>query len=198
VPTTKTNGVPSTFTGTAQASAGLYANSITSITYSVNGGAVTGAATWTVSNGVYSWTFTVVLPASPAYASIVVTATDAYANTNTATTSVPQVPIGQTFTFPSTPVQSTLGIYPDIAVTVMNNAPTAYTVVVFAVVYSGVAGASPSVLISPATVTVAAGATGTAYPLLTPLAHGTYQVQVFVYSTAGVPWSPTSTISVTV
>jgi len=194
VPTTKTNGVPSTFSGTASASAGLYSNSIVSVTYSVNNGAITGTATGTTTSGVFSWTFTVVLPAGNDV--IAITATDFYGNVATSTVQVPVIPVGSTFTIAPTPAPTTLGGFTVIGATITNNYYTTLTVFLFAVWYN--AGGA-QVLISPGgPTTLAAGATGPVDAGYIGLAHGTYSVQIWVESTTGIVYSATSTITVTV
>jgi len=68
------------------------------------------------------------------------------------------------------------------------------TAVVYAVVHNS---AGQTVSYSTATLQLAAGATGIAYPVLFGLPSGTYSVTVFVTSTSGVAISTSQTVSVT-
>jgi hypothetical protein len=115
---------------------------------------------------------------------------------NSGTNTTTPVEPGLTFTFPFAPVPTTaFSVGTVINVTVTNNYASQLTAVVFAAVYNA---AGQTALITSGALTLASGATGSAYPVLTGLAHGTYTVAVFVLSMSDASLSPTYTISIIV
>jgi hypothetical protein len=192
-PTTITAGVPSTFSGVVNATKGIQGDQITSISYSVNGGA---ASTVTIGAANAAWTFSVLLTASAN--SITITATDAQtpANTNTVVLSVPAIPAALTFTNSTALKQvNFVGGPAAVNATFTNNAASTLTVIMVA----NVLNAQGAVILeSTATVTAAAGTTVSGYPVIQGIPHGTYTVSVTVYSTGYVTLSPTKTLTVTV
>jgi hypothetical protein len=86
------------------------------------------------------------------------------------------------------------GTFKAISVSYVNNSNQTQTAVVYAVVHNA---QGQTVSISTATITPAAKATTTAFPVLFGLPSGTYSVTLFVTSTSGLAISTTSTVSVT-
>ena len=82
-----------------------------------------------------------------------------------------------------------------INATYTNNAASSLTVIVVANVLNS---QGAIILESTGTMQVAAGATGSTYPIIQGVASGTYTVQVTVYSLQYVTLSPTTSITVTV
>jgi len=88
-----------------------------------------------------------------------------------------------------------LGSYTGISVSATNLWSTSQNLVVFAVWKNG---AGQTVAVSTGGLTLAAGATGTAFaPLAGGLPSGSYSVSVFVITTGNNPVSSTSSIAVT-
>jgi len=208
-PTTVTAGVPSVFGGVVNASTGICTNAatvtcntISSIKYSINGGANT---TISIGSANAAWTFSVLLSATGAN-SVVICAIDsqtspAQGNQVCQSLSVPVVPAALTFTSAGTglPAQYQFpnGGPQSVATTFTNNGATSITIIVVANIFTS-PGGLPETPSPTATATVAAGASTTTYNLLNGLPHGTYTVTVNVYSTQYVSLSPTYTITVTV
>ncbi|MDG6904779.1 MAG: hypothetical protein JRN20_03220 [Nitrososphaerota archaeon] len=190
-PSTLTTGVPSTISGTANASTGLASNQITTITYSVNGGSAVSVGFTPAANVAFS--FTVLLTKASA---INITVTDSHSNTNFYIVNVPPIPATQSFTYPAAPVQTTLSSYKAIAVNVSNAQPTKLTAVVF-VSLTNSAGQTAGIFTSTVN-SLAPGTSTIAYVVLNGLASGTYTATIFVLSTSGVPLSQTTTVSVTI
>jgi hypothetical protein len=190
-PTTWTSGIPSTISGTANASQGIANNKITSITYSVNGGTAQPVAFTSAANVAFS--FSVLLTGN---SNVNVTVKDTAGNANWYVVQVPPLPTSKTFTL-STPLTQVnfVGGPAAVQASFTNNGATSLTVIIVA----NVLNAQGSVILeSTATVTIAAGATGIGYPVIQGIAHGTYTVQVTVYTTAYVTLSSTSSVTVTV
>jgi hypothetical protein len=190
-PTSIVTGVPSTFSGIVNATKGALGATITSIIYSVNGGA---PSTVTIGAANAAWTFSVLLTAKAN--SVNITALDSRSKVNTVLLSVPAIPAAQTFTN-STDLKQVSFVGGPVAVnaTFTNNAASTLTVIIVA----NVLNAQGAVILeSTATVTATAGQTVSGYPVIQGIAHGTYTVSVTVYSTAYVTLSPTTTVSVTV
>ena len=124
--------------------------------------------------------------------SVKISASDLAGNTaSTTQTLVIKVPPGSTFTLTSAP--GMISKYHVANVNVTSHDTTTDTVVVFAVVTNNL---GQTVQISTSTVTVAAGATVSAYPVIN-VPSGTYTVTLFVWSTSGESLSQTGTMTVT-
>ncbi|MGD0510580.1 MAG: hypothetical protein ABSA33_01950 [Candidatus Micrarchaeaceae archaeon] len=194
-PTTVVAGVPTVFSGTVNATKGIFGDTISNIQYSVNWVAGATPTTVTINAANAAWTFSVLL-SSTASSSVNITAKDSSGNVVTQLFSVPPIPPAKTFTNSTDLKQvSFVGGPAAVNATFTNNSPTSLTVIIVA----NVLNAQGAVILeSTATVTVAGGATGVGYPVIQGIAHGTYTVSVTVYSTAYVTLSPTTTLSVTV
>jgi len=92
-----------------------------------------------------------------------------------------------------TPSQTTLGSNVAVQITYTNNSNGPVTAIVYAVVHNSL---GQTVAYSTATLPLASGASGTAYPIIFGLPSGSYSVTLFVTSTTGVALSTTSTVSV--
>jgi hypothetical protein len=194
-PTTLTPGIGSSFSGIANASLGISGNTVSAVKYSVNGGAQQSAALTTPGQAGTAYSFTVLLSGT---SSVNVTVYDSQtpANAFSVIVSVPPIPAAQTFTL-STPLKQVNFVGGPVAVnaTFTNNAASSLTVIIVA----NVLNAQGAVILeSTATVTAAAGATVSGYPVIQGIPHGTYTVSVTVYSTGYVTLSPTKTLTVTV
>jgi hypothetical protein len=93
------------------------------------------------------------------------------------------------------PVYAGLGAYQSIEISYVNGADFTMTGIVFMVVHNYL---GQTVEISTATLTLAADANGTAYPISFGLAAGQYSATLFATSTGGVAISYTTTASFTV
>jgi len=89
--------------------------------------------------------------------------------------------------------QVTLGSNQAVSVSYTNTSNSPVTAIVYAVVHNSI---GQTVLYSTATLPLAAGATGTGYPIIFGLPSGTYSVTVFATTTNGQAISTTSTVSV--
>jgi len=98
-----------------------------------------------------------------------------------------------TFTFPSTPAYEKLSTFNGVNVTVTNTQSSAVTAIIFAVFHNS---AGQTLQVATGSVAVAADTTQSAF-VPTTLASGTYSVNVFVWSTAGVSLSSSEQITVT-
>jgi hypothetical protein len=114
----------------------------------------------------------------------------------TATITVTQITNNTSvFTFPSSATSCTLGSYNAVCVQATNSQAAAVTGVVFAVVHNS---QGQTIQVGTATINVAAGASTTAYVVLS-VPSGTYSVNVFVWSTSGASISAEqSSVSITV
>ncbi|MGH2639186.1 MAG: hypothetical protein ACRDF4_07915, partial [Rhabdochlamydiaceae bacterium] len=189
--------IPSSISGTTNASVGVANNKIATITYSVNGGTPQGVAFSSAANVAFS--FSVLLTGT---SNINVTATDSAGNAAWVIVSVPPLAPGQTFTAPTGSAnQPKQYQFPNsgpqaVNSTFTNNGASSIQIIVIANIFT-----SSGIPITPsptATATVAAGATVSTFELLNGLAHGTYTVTVNVYTTSYVSLSPTYTVTVTV
>lgn len=189
-PTTITTGVPSTISGTANASLGIANNKITSLTYTVNTGSSVSIGFTPAANVAFS--FSVLLTK----ASIInITATDSSGNANFVIVQVPPIAPSHTFNASAvTAIQFTNGPKA-VNATYTNNGASSLTVIVVANVLNS---QGAIILESTGTITVAAGATVSAFPIIQGIPAGTYSVQVTVYSLQYVTLSQTTSISVTV
>jgi len=98
------------------------------------------------------------------------------------------------FTYPSTPKYYFLGnTYHTINVTITNSLSSSTTAIVFAVVHNS---AGQTIEVTTSSAVVAAGATVSAYPVLS-LASGTYSVTIFVWASNGASLSQSETVSIT-
>jgi hypothetical protein len=93
------------------------------------------------------------------------------------------------------PTQTQIGSNKAVQTVFTNNSNAPQTAIVFAVVHNAL---GQTVLYTTATLSLASGASGTAYDVLFGLAPGTYSVSIFASSTSGTAISATSTVSVTV
>lgn len=190
-PATLTTGIPSTITGTANASRGIANNKITSITYSINGGAAQGVSFTSAANVAFS--FSILLSGN---SNVNVTVADSAGDSIWQVVQVPPIPAAKTFTNSTDLKEVTFTGGPDaVQASYTNNGATSLTVIIVANVLNA---QGAIILESTATVTIAAGATGTGYPVIQGIAHGTYTVQVTVYSTSYVALSPTTSLTATV
>jgi len=196
VPTTITAGVPVTFSGTVNATKGIQGDTITQIQYTVNWKAGATPTSVGIGSANAAWSFSVLLSATGSSA-VNITAVDSQGTPNVFTVvfQVPPIPAALTFTNSTNLKQvSFTGGPAAVNATFTNNAASSLTVIIVANVISGGA----VILESTATVTAAAGATVSGYPVIQGIAHGTYTVQVTVYSTSYVTLSPTKSLTVTV
>jgi hypothetical protein len=97
------------------------------------------------------------------------------------------------FSFPSPASYFLLTPYHTVQVPVTNTQAASVTAIVFAVVHNA---AGQTVQVGTGTVSVAAGATQTAYVVVNQ-PSGTYTVNVFVWSTSGASLSQSQTVTVT-
>jgi len=126
---------------------------------------------------------------------IAVTATDYAGNTATNSTSVKVLVSFANSVIINSAAKGVLGSYTGISVSATNLWSTSQNLVVFAVWKNG---AGQTVAVSTGGLTLAAGATGTAFaPLAGGLSSGSYSVSVFVITTGNNPVSSTSSIAVT-
>lgn len=194
-PTTFTPGIVSTFTGVANASTGIANNQILKVMVSVNGGTAQPAVLGTAGVANTAWSFTTLLSGTSSL-NFTVYDNQVPANTYSAIVQVPPIPPSSSFTFVKAPAQVSLSSAYPVAInaTITNAQAQSITAVVVAVV-SNSAGQQG---IFTGTVTVAAGATASAFPVISGLASGTYTVNVFVLSTQGGSLSSSTTTTVTV
>lgn len=190
VPTAVTTGVAQQVIGWANVSTGVAPTTITSLKYSLNGATNVTLAAGQATN---QFTISALLATNN---NIVVYATDGNGVTTSASVQVPAVAVSQTFQNASAIQKITFTNGPSaINATYTNHGTTSLTVIVVANVLN-----SQGAIIqeSTGTITVASGATGSAYPIIQGIPSGTYTVQVTVYSLAYVTLSPTTSITVTV
>lgn len=173
---------------------------VTTFTYSLNGAAsVTVPITATNSSSAAFFSF--IAPLLNGANTVVISATDStgYVGTITETITVsvtPAVTLSNSIVIKGSPIKTTIGAYTGISANYTNDWTTSQHAIVFAVWKNS---ASQTVAVTTSGLTLAVGATGTAFaPLLAPLPSGTYTVNVFVVTTANTPVSATSTITVTV
>jgi hypothetical protein len=173
-----TTSVKATFNGTAVASANL---------------AITGTNTLGSNS-----TFQVSINNLPAGKWVVkLTASDLAGNANAGVsiTVTVSVPFAQSVVINSA-TYTTIGSFPGISVSATNIWSSSQNLVVFAVWKNG---AGQTVAVATGGLTLASGATGTAFaPLTNALPSGSYTVNVFVITTSNNPVSSTTTITVTV
>jgi len=93
------------------------------------------------------------------------------------------------------PVYASLGAYQSVEISYINDINATVIGIVFMVVHNYLGQTAD---ISTATLTLAAGANGTAYPIAFGLAAGQYSATLFATSTGGVAISFTSTAPFTV
>jgi hypothetical protein len=197
-PTTLISGIPSAISGTANASTGIANDKITSITYSVNGATPQAVAFTSAAN--VAFTFSVLLSGT---SNINVTVTDTAGNSAWTIVTVPPLPPAMTFTAPTgasnqpKQYQFPNGGPQAVNATFTNNGASSIQIIVIANVFTS-PGGLPETPSPTATATVAAGATVQTFELLNGLPHGTYTVQITVYTTTYVTLSPTYTVTVTV
>jgi hypothetical protein len=109
---------------------------------------------------------------------------------------VVKVPFAQSVTVSGTPSKTTIGGFTGVSATYTNNWNTAQNLIVFAVWKNS---AGQTVAVTTSGLTLAAGASGTAFaPLVSALPSGSYTVNVFVWTTSNQPVSSTTSISVSV
>jgi hypothetical protein len=173
-----TTSVTATFNGTAVASANLV---------------ITGTNTLGSNSS-----FQVAINNLPAGKWVVkLTASDLAGNSNTGVsiTVTVSVPFAQSVVINSA-TYTTIGSFPGISVSATNIWSSSQNLVVFAVWKNG---AGQTVAVATGGLTLASGATGTAFaPLTNALPSGSYTVNVFVITTSNNPVSSTTTITVTV
>ena len=104
-------------------------------------------------------------------------------------------PVGACWTEIDPPVYAALGPYQSVEISYVNGINATVTGIMFMVVHNYL---GQTVEISTATLTLAAGANGTAYPIAFGLAAGQYSATLFVTSTSGVAISEATTASFTV
>jgi len=106
------------------------------------------------------------------------------------------VPFATSVVVSGTPTKTTIGGFTGISATYTNNWSTSQSLVVFAVWKNS---AGQTVAVTTSGLTLAAGASGTAFaPLASPLASGSYTVNVFVWTTNNLSVSSTTPITTTV
>jgi len=200
VPTTVTTGIAQQITGWANVSIGVAPTTITSLKYSLNGAANVSLGAGSATN---QFTITTLLAKTN---TLTVYATDGNGVTTTASVSIPVVATSASFTFPSFPLQGTLGSFATVSVNVTNNQPTTINAVVIvsvtnAVAQNGFASGSTAGIFTTSAIgptAIAPGTTATLTIVVSGLAHGSYVGTVFVLSTSGVPLSPTTTLPMTI
>jgi len=173
-----TTSIKATFNGTAVAAANL----------AVTGTNTLGSnSTFNISiNNLPSGTWTLTLSATDLAGN---------ANAGVSITVTVQVPFAQSVVINSA-TYTTIGSFPGISVSATNIWSSSQNLVVFAVWKNG---AGQTVAVATGGLTLASGATGTAFaPLTNALPSGSYTVNVFVITTSNNPVSSTTTISVTV
>ena len=188
VPASVTTGVPQTITGWANVSAGIPPATITKLEYSLNGGSEVTLGSGLADN---QFSITILLSTSN---TINVTATDSNSVSTSAIVQIPPVALINSTSFVVTPYLTTLGQFKAINATLMNNTPSPITAIVFAVVSNS---AGQIVYIGTATTTLSSLGEAMTFPIITGLQSGTYSVNVFVWTSQGVPISTPVTISVT-
>jgi len=113
----------------------------------------------------------------------------------TVTVTVVPPPPGQTFVFPSAPVQVTGPTGPAVNATIKNNGTSSYTAYVYVVVHNS---AGTTVYIGIANFgSIAAGGSAT-LPIPVVLPKGTYSATVQAYTSAGITVSGPQTVAITV
>ncbi len=107
------------------------------------------------------------------------------------------LPLDGSFTLATTPVKTVVGTIVSLNTTWRNNLPFQQ---VTGIVWFEVENASTgqTVMIAATSLTLTPGSSSSAYLGLSTLAPGTYNVEVFVTTSQGVPISPTTTVTVTV
>jgi hypothetical protein len=173
-----TTSIKATFNGTAVATANLV----------VTGTNTLGSnSTFNVSiNNLPAGTWVLMLSASDLAGN---------ANAGVSITVTVQVPFAQSVVINSA-TYTTIGSFPGVSVSATNIWSSSQNLVVFAVWKNG---AGQTVAVTTGGLTLASGATGTAFaPLTNALPSGSYTVNVFVITTDNKPVSSTTTISVTV
>jgi hypothetical protein len=108
---------------------------------------------------------------------------------------VTSCPAGACWTEIGPPVYAALGPYQSVEISYVNSIDAAMIGIVFMVVHNYL---GQTVGISTATLTLAAGANGTAFPIAFGLAPGQYSATLFATSASGVAISETATASFTV
>jgi hypothetical protein len=117
------------------------------------------------------------------------------ANAGASITVTISVPFAQSVVI-NTATYTTIGSFPGISVSATNIWSSSQNLVVFAVWKNG---AGQTVAVATGGLTLASGATGTAFaPLTSALPSGSYTVNVFVITTSNAPVSTLTTITVTV
>ncbi|MDA4125346.1 MAG: hypothetical protein OK438_07890 [Thaumarchaeota archaeon] len=145
-----------------------------------------------------SSSFTVTIGGIPSGTSTVKVSASSYSGiTNTKSASVTIIVAFATSVVVSgSPSKTTIGGYTGISATYTNGWSSSQSLIMFAVWKNS---AGQTVAVSTGGLTLAAGASGSAFaPLLAPLPSGSYTVNVFVWTTNNLSVSSTSTITVTV
>jgi hypothetical protein len=171
---------------------------ILSFTYSLNGAAnVTTSITSTNSTGAKFFSFAVTMVSGSN--TVKVYATDSVGNVGMASltfSTLPPVTFATSLLVQGTPVKATIGGYTGISANYTNAWSASQNVIVFAVWKNAL---GQTVAVSTGGLTLASGATGTAFaPLQSALPSGPYTVNIFVVTTGNLPVSITTTVSVTV
>jgi len=173
------SSVKATYNGTAVASSGIN---------------VTGT-----NNPGHSVTYTVSVTGIPTgHWSVTLNAKDLAGNAATPVSVLVHVivPFATSVVVVGTPSKTTIGGFTGITATYTNNWNTAQNLVVFAVWKNS---AGQTVAVTTSGLTLAAGASGTAFaPLVSALPSGSYSVNIFVWTTNNQPVSATTSISVSV
>jgi len=171
------------------------------VTATYNGTAVasTGVAVTGTNNPGHSVTYTVSVTGIPTgHWSVTLNAKDLAGNSATAVSVLVHiiVPFATSVVVSGTPTKTTIGGFTGISATYTNNWNTAQNLVVFAVWKNS---AGQTVAVTTSGLTLAAGASGTAFaPLVSALPSGSYTVNVFVWTTNNQPVSSLTTITVSV
>ena len=135
------------------------------------------------------------LPTSTGHWGVTLNAKDLAGNAATAVTAVVKVTVAfaQSVVVQGTPTQTTIGGFNGVSATFTNEWSASQNVIVFAVWKNS---AGQTVAVSTSGLTLAAGATGTAFmPLAGSLPAGSYTVNIFVWTTSNNSVSTTTSIS---
>ncbi|MDG6901557.1 MAG: hypothetical protein JRM80_06305 [Nitrososphaerota archaeon] len=135
------------------------------------------------------------LPTSTGHWSVTLNANDYAGNAATAVTITVKVTVAfaQSVVLQGTASQTTIGGFPGISATFSNEWSSSQNLIVFAVWKNS---AGQTVAVSTSGLTLAAGATGTAFaPLAGSLPSGSYTVNIFVWTTSNQSVSSTTSIS---
>jgi len=173
----------------------------TAVTANYNGTAVasTAIAISGTNNPGHSVTYTVSVTGIPTgHWSVTLNAKDLAKNVATPVSVLVHVivPFATSVVVSGTPTKTTIGGFTGISATYTNNWSTSQNLIVFAVWKNS---AGQTVAVTTSGLTLAAGASGTAFaPLTSPPPSGSYTVNVFVWTTNNLSVSTTTAITVSV